>query len=236
MRYATRFNSYRSTRPVTCLKLFAACAVIALLCASQLPSLLRPAAAQAPPPGGDSADSTIHRAYRHTHVDAPHLLAASYYSLNDNLSATLMLSNQGPHSMQAQVSLFSLSGERLDLAPVTLDANTARAINLNEYALAGTLFQEGSLQVRYDGMDLELGGVIKLVDAGRSLIFDEELSEPAKMFASSQLEGVWWPAVAACRSAARFVEHHRRAAVGHRKHGRQPHEAAGTGDVDACAA
>ncbi|MGI8835772.1 MAG: hypothetical protein ACR2H4_03940 [Pyrinomonadaceae bacterium] len=55
----------------------------------------------------------------------------------------------------------------------------------------GPAFREGSLQVHYEGKDMELGGVVMLVDTDRSLIFDEELSEPM-MFASSRLEGVWW--------------------------------------------
>jgi len=41
-------------------------------------------------------------------------------------------------------------------------------------------------------MDLMLGAQVKLVDSEHSLIFDEQLVEPAAMFASSRLEGVWW--------------------------------------------
>jgi len=126
------------------------------------------------------------------HVELPHLLAASYYSLNGGLNATLMLSNQGPHSMSIGVNLFSLTGARLTAPTITLEGNTFRGFDLNEWAIAGGPdFREGSLQVAYTGGDMELGGVVKLVDADRSLIFDEELAEPM-MFASSRLEGVWW--------------------------------------------
>jgi len=58
--------------------------------------------------------------------------------------------------------------------------------------IGGTAFQEGSVEVLYTGKEMELGGVMKLVDSKRSLIFDEELTEPAMMFSSSRLEGVWW--------------------------------------------
>jgi hypothetical protein len=39
-----------------------------------------------------------------------HVLAASYYSLKDNLSATLMLNNKSPRAMDAHVTLYSLKG------------------------------------------------------------------------------------------------------------------------------
>jgi len=121
----------------------------------------------------------------------PHVLAASYYSLNNDLSATLVLSNQGPHSMNIAVTLFNLIGDRLVVPPITLEGNTVRGFDLSEWTGSSSTFREGSLQVSYNGHDMELGGLVKLVDANRSLIFDEELNEPM-MFASSRLEGIWW--------------------------------------------
>jgi len=104
-----------------------------------------------------------------------------------------MLSNQGPHLMEARVSLFNLAGDRLDAPPVTLLGTTAYEFDLREWAEAGGVsFHEGSLQVHYIGMPMELAGVVKLVDAERSLIFDEELTEPVTGSGSSRLEGVWW--------------------------------------------
>lgn len=94
--------------------------------------------------------------------------------------------------MPIGMKLFSLTGERFDIAPVVLDANEVRAFDLRSYVPAGSVFEEGNLQVAYTGKNLELGGVVNLVDVGRSLIFDEELTEPATMFSSSRLEGVWW--------------------------------------------
>lgn len=121
-----------------------------------------------------------------------HVLAASYYSLKEGLDAKVMLSNQGPGEMPVNISLFSLAGERLDLESITLAGNEVRAINLRERVPTNSAFEEGSVQVTYSGMTLELGGVVLMVDGERSLMFDEEFSEPAKDFRSSRLEGVWW--------------------------------------------
>lgn len=44
-------------------------------------------------------------------VDKPHLLAASYYSVKDNLTATLMLNNKGPEPVEVKPTLFSLTGQ-----------------------------------------------------------------------------------------------------------------------------
>ncbi|MCA1591366.1 MAG: hypothetical protein LC754_01650, partial [Acidobacteria bacterium] len=122
----------------------------------------------------------------------PHLLAAAYYNVGGNLSATLTLNNKGPQPFEAQPTFFSLSGERLDVPAVTVGANSFKVVDLREYALTGTPFEEGSLQVVYQGHPLEMGAQVKLVDAGRSLMFEEQLVEPAAMFFSTRLEGVWW--------------------------------------------
>jgi hypothetical protein len=91
-----------------------------------------------------------------------------------------------------------------------------RAINLRERVPANSAFEEGSLQVTYTGMGLELGGVVLMVDAELSLIFDEEFSEPAKDFQSSRLEGVWWLTLGGRGDATRSVEYLRFLAYGDR--------------------
>jgi hypothetical protein len=88
--------------------------------------------------------------------------------------------------------LFNLAGERLDLPSVKVEGTSHRVINLGQYAMAGTAFEQGSLQVVYRGMELQMGAQVKLVDTKHGVIFDEQLVEPATMFASSRLEGVWW--------------------------------------------
>ena len=118
----------------------------------------------------------------------PHVLAASYYSVVGNTSATLTLNNKGPEPKEVRLSLFSLGGERFDPHPLTVGANSHRVVDLGEYATAGTPFEEGSLQVTYHGKKLEMGVQVKLADTARSLIFDEQLVEPAYKFASSRLD------------------------------------------------
>ncbi len=122
----------------------------------------------------------------------PHVLAAAYYRTGDDLRTTLMLNNKSPYPAKAQPTLFSLSGERLDLAPVTVAANSFSEIDLREQIGANEAFRQGSLQVLYHGQDLMMGSQVKMIDAARSLVFDEQLVEPAAMFASTRLEGVWW--------------------------------------------
>ena len=125
-------------------------------------------------------------------AEKPHRLAASYYSVKDNLSATLMLNNKGPRQLVVQPTLFSLAGERFDPAPITVEGNSFRTVNLRALgAVEGTPFEEGSIQLFHLGRDLVLGAQIYLVDAARGLSFDEKLIEPATS-KSTRLEGVWW--------------------------------------------
>jgi hypothetical protein len=51
--------------------------------------------------------------------DQPHLLAALYYKVGNNMTATLMLNNKGSEPVEVKPTLFSLTGERLEVAPVT---------------------------------------------------------------------------------------------------------------------
>jgi hypothetical protein len=125
------------------------------------------------------------------HPDAPRVLNAAYYSLRSGFRSTLMLSNQGPHPMSVQIKLFNLAGEPFALDPVTLAAGEMRGFDLRGAAPSNG-FEEGSVQVLYQGVNLELGGALNAVDASRGLIFGQELTEPATSFASSRLEGVWW--------------------------------------------
>jgi hypothetical protein len=122
--------------------------------------------------------------------EKPHVLAASYYSLTGNIDATLTLNNKAPHPTETQLTLFSLTGTRLDAGSITVERNSFRVINLRDYVGEDAAFREGSLQVLYHGKNLQLGAQVRLVDAQRSLIFDEQLVEPAIMFASARLESV----------------------------------------------
>lgn len=124
--------------------------------------------------------------------DRPHLLAASYYSFRGGFASRLLLNNKGPRPLEVRPALFSLAGERLDPAPVSVEANSYRVVDMREWvAGAGPQFEEGSVQVFHRGRDLVLGAQVFVADEARSLSFEEKLAEPAT-FKSSRLEGLWW--------------------------------------------
>jgi hypothetical protein len=124
-------------------------------------------------------------------ANKPHLLAASYYSVVDGLDATLMLNNKGPEPIQVEPTLYSLTGERFDAEPVVVPGESFRNFNLRDFgAIAGTLFEQGSLQLFHRGPDLVIGAQLYLVDEEHSLSFDEKLVE--FQGTPTQLESVWW--------------------------------------------
>jgi hypothetical protein len=65
------------------------------------------------------------------------VLAASYYSLQGNLKAILNLNNKGLLPLEVTPTLFSLSGERLDVPAVTVDATSFRVIDLAQWVAEG---------------------------------------------------------------------------------------------------
>jgi hypothetical protein len=116
---------------------------------------------------------------------------SGYYSLRRGLAATLMLSNQGPKDVSISCAIFSQSGERLDVPAFTLFGNTVQAIDIRKWLPQDEdRFVEGSIQVSFTGMDMIVGGLIKLVDAEHRLIFSTELMDMS-MSMSARLEGVW---------------------------------------------
>jgi hypothetical protein len=91
-------------------------------------------------------------------MDQPHFLAASYYKVGNNLTASLMLNNKGPQPVEVRPALFSLSGEKLEAPPVVVEGESFRNFDLREFgALPGTPFEEGSLQLFHTGPDLVIG-------------------------------------------------------------------------------
>jgi len=125
--------------------------------------------------------------------DKPHTLAASYYSINDGLTATLMLNNKGPKPLEVNPTLFSVDGQRIELPAISVEGTSFREIDLGDFvAIAGSNFREGSLQLFHRGKDLVLGAQVKLVDLNRSLIFDEKLLEVQTEIGQQRLESSWW--------------------------------------------
>ena len=119
--------------------------------------------------------------------------------LRAGMRATLMLNNKGPQPLDVQPTLFSLSGARMSVPTVTVLGNSFREIDLRDWVGSDEAFREGSLQVAYSGADLLLGAQVYLVDAARSLMFEEKFAEPSVQFASSRLESVWWLPSHHCR-------------------------------------
>ena len=124
--------------------------------------------------------------------DNTHILAAPYYTVKGGFKATLMISNQGPNELPVQIRLFNRNRAQFDLPALALSAHEVRSLDLGQSAPQGAEFEDGNVAVEFQGKRLELGGVVTLVNAAQSVIFDEELTEPARDFASNRLEGVWW--------------------------------------------
>jgi hypothetical protein len=121
------------------------------------------------------------------------ILAASYYSAKDGMSSSLTLNNKGPNALDVTPVLFDLDGIEVRLKPVEVPGNSFVVRSIAELAgESDPLPEEGSLQVEYDGGFLELGAAVNITHLATSRNFDEQLVEPATMFASSQLQGAWW--------------------------------------------
>jgi hypothetical protein len=122
----------------------------------------------------------------------PHLLAASYYTLKSGWRSKLLLNNKGPRSLEVKPTLFSMSGERYEVAPVNVEGSSFEVIDLSKWVReAGPQFLEGSIKVFHLGRDLVLGAQVYVESEAHSLSFEEKFAEPATM-ASSKLLGVWW--------------------------------------------
>ena len=72
-------------------------------------------------------------------------------------------------------------------------------VEIEQWVVRGTVFEEGNLQIMYYGKNSELGGHLEIVDRARSLVFAEEMmpmtakglhSHNANM--SQRLEAVSW--------------------------------------------
>ena len=126
-----------------------------------------------------------------TEINSQHVLAVPLYNVSGGWTSELMLSNQAPRQMQAEITLFSLTGQQLHIPAVTLEAHQAEVYDLTQWASAAS-FKKGSLQVSYFGPERVVAGAVTVVRANHSLIFDQQLTEPEEYFTSSRLEGLWW--------------------------------------------
>lgn len=121
-----------------------------------------------------------------------HTLVGSYYSIENNTDAKLLLNNKGDEELEVKPTLYNFQGQELQLPPVTVDPQSFRFINLEEWAvIGGESFKTGNIKLIHGGKDLVLGAQIYLTDEEHSLSFEEKLAEIGT-FNSQRQEAVWW--------------------------------------------
>ncbi len=119
-------------------------------------------------------------------------LTATYYSIRDGLTSTLMFNNKGDEPILANPTFYSMAGIPIQLAPISVPAASYIDVNMRDLlAYAGDDFKEGGLKIEYSGGIQQLGAQVKMVDTANSLIWAEQLVYTSK-FTSSHLENVWW--------------------------------------------
>jgi hypothetical protein len=124
-------------------------------------------------------------------ADTPHNLVGAYYTLENGTDARLLLNNKGNIQLEVQPVLYNLQGQELSLPPVTVESQSFRFINLQDWAsLGGESFRSGNIKLFHVGKDLVLGSQIYLTQEASSLSFEEKLAELGK-FDSRRQEAVW---------------------------------------------
>ncbi|CAN5691104.1 hypothetical protein BH20ACI4_BH20ACI4_23080 [soil metagenome] len=123
--------------------------------------------------------------------EKPHTLVGAFYDVQNFPTAKLLLNNKDTQAREVRPTLYSLDGQAMEIAPVTVEANLFQMINLQDWAgLGGENFQRGSIRLFHTGKDLNIGTQIYLSDEANSLSFEERLTELGK-FDSRRLESLW---------------------------------------------
>jgi hypothetical protein len=119
-------------------------------------------------------------------------MIGTYYTTEDGFESTLILNNKGPGQIMVTPVLHSYTGQTFTASPVAVGGLSSSEIDLNLLArVAGPQFRSGSFEFTYEGGLLEVGGGLRIVNAEKSLIFDEQMLEPGMKFPSSRLEAVY---------------------------------------------
>ena len=119
-------------------------------------------------------------------------MVGTYYTTEDNFKSTLVLNNKGPNQIVVTPILHSQNGQTFTASPVAVGGESSQEVDLNLLAsIAGQQFRSGSFEFTYEGRILEMGGGLRIVNAEKSLIFDEQMLEPGMKFPSSRLEAVY---------------------------------------------
>jgi hypothetical protein len=119
-------------------------------------------------------------------------MIGTYYTTEDNFKSTLVLNNKGPHQIVVTPILHGKNGETHQAPPVSVGGESSYEVDLNAIAeSAGSKFRSGGVEFTYTGRMMEMGGGLRIVNAEKSLIFDEQFLEPSMKFSSPQLEAVY---------------------------------------------
>ncbi len=119
-------------------------------------------------------------------------MIGTYYTTEDNFKSTLILNNKGPHQIVVTPILHGKNGETYKAPPVSVGGQSSFEADLNAIAEnAGSKFRSGGIEFGYTGRMMEMGGGLRIVNAEKSLIFDEQFLEPGMKFSSPQLEAVF---------------------------------------------
>lgn len=141
---------------------------------------------------GRSVLSTSRSAGKANPAAGPHVLSMPYYSTKGDWESILTLNNATHGPLTASLTIYSLDGTALPLSDVILQPDLHAALRISD--LLGQVerrgrFQEGSIDVRFNGSPMDLGAQLTVSDAKHGLSFD---MEPPMAFKSSTLEGLWW--------------------------------------------
>lgn len=126
-----------------------------------------------------------------TPTPTPHTLVGSFYTLEYDTHAKLLLNNKGIIPIEVQPTLHNLQGQELQLPAVTVEPQSHRFINLQDWAsIGGDSYRSGNIKLFHVGKDLVLGAQIYLTNEEHSLSFEEKLAEIGR-FDSRRQEAVW---------------------------------------------
>jgi hypothetical protein len=119
-------------------------------------------------------------------------MIGTYYTTEDNFKSTLVLNNKGPNQIVVTPILHGRNGETYNAPPVSVGGETSYEVDLNAVVeIAGSRFRSGGIEFIYTGRMMEMGGGLRIVNAEKSLIFDEQFLEPGMKFSSARLEAVY---------------------------------------------
>jgi len=119
-------------------------------------------------------------------------MIATFYTTDDGFQSTLVLNNKGPNWIAVTPILYGWNGHSFTAPAVNVEGQSSLQVDLNKLAgNAGPQFRSGSFEFTYSGRLLEMGGGLTIVNAEKSLIFDEQMLEPGMKFSSSDFESVF---------------------------------------------